>query len=76
MTSRMQQPVRKSRAPKDPAAWIRLAQQAVIQAHKVRDKREHSIRQAMGQGQAEKLLRTLGIICEADILREFPAPRT
>jgi hypothetical protein len=72
----MQQPVRKPRTPKDPSAWIRLAQQAADQARRVGDKREHSIRQALGQGQAEKLLRTLGIICEADILREFPAPRT
>jgi len=74
--SRLQGGRPKSKAPKDMTEWAQLARAAIQAAQIAKDKREHSIRLAVQKGQVEMLLRKWGIICAADIIREFPPPKT
>ncbi len=45
---------------------------AIDQAERANDRRLPGLRKALADGKAEKHLRMLGIICEADLFREFP----
>lgn len=57
-----------------PADWERLATQAISRAELVKDSRAGAIRNAMATGNAAKMLKSLGIIGEIDLQREFPIP--
>lgn len=67
-------PVAKSNAPQSPNAWFVLAQLAVQRAEQSNDRRALGLKLAISKNQVEKVLRQMGIICENDILREFPTP--
>jgi len=71
-----QNPKPTPKTPKDRIAWAQLAKAAIERAKASKDKREHSIRLAVQKGQVESLLRKWGIICEADLIREFPPLKT
>ena len=69
--TRLSQPV-KPKSPTDLYGWTRLAQMAIERAVKKKDRRLEGLRAALTNGKAEKTLRQMGIISEADVLREFP----
>ena len=52
--------------------WHALMLQALSRAAKMGDRRLSGMQAALASGQTEAHLRKLGIICPADILREFP----
>lgn len=56
--------------------WDQLMRRTLAAAEARGDKRQEGLRKALREGKSEKLLRKLGIICEADIQREFPNPET
>jgi hypothetical protein len=70
-TSRVSQPA-KPKTPTDLYGWTRLAQMAIARAEKKKDRRLEGLRAALTNGKIEKILRQMGIISEADVLREFP----
>lgn len=57
-----------------PVHWERLASRAIAQAELAKDSRAQAIRNALSSGNAAKMLKSLGIIGEVDIQREFPSP--
>jgi ABC-type microcin C transport system permease subunit YejE len=63
-----------SKTPRDLYGWIRLAQLAIARAEKLKDRRIEGLRASLTNGKTERTLRQLGIICEADVEREFPTP--
>lgn len=65
-------PLNKSRTPATANAWQTLAVLAIQRAEKLGDRRAFGLKIALNQGQVEKTLRLMGIICEADLQREFP----
>ena len=52
--------------------WHRLMVAALDAATKANDPRVSAMRLALAKGQTEQHLRKLGIICLADLQREFP----
>jgi hypothetical protein len=62
------------KSPRDLHGWIQLAQTAIARAEKTQDRRLTRLRDALSSGKAEGTLRQMGIICEADVIREFPVP--
>lgn len=52
--------------------WHRLMLAALDVATKTSDPRLNGMRTALASGQTEQYLRKLGIICQADLQREFP----
>lgn len=55
-----------------PQQWVQLATKALAAAEKAKDtRRARAIQLSLQQGNPSKVLRRLGIICEADIQREF-----
>lgn len=58
----------------NPADWERLAGRAIAKAELLQDSRAQAIRNALASGNAAKMLKSLGIIGEADLQREFPTP--
>jgi hypothetical protein len=65
-----QTPQREATSPID---WERLAGRAILQAELAKDSRASAIRNALASGNAERMLKRLGIIGEIDIQREFPS---
>lgn len=61
-----------SKAPTRALEWKRLMEKTLARADKLKDRRAAGLRQAVVDGRAEPLLRRMGIISEADLLREFP----
>lgn len=59
-----------------PAGWEALMQRAISRAERLQDRRLDGLKRAMQEGKSETFLRKLGIICETDLLREFPDPST
>lgn len=59
-------------APKEPEGWEALLRRAIQRAEVTTDRRLLALRTALTKGQAEGCLRSLGIICDTDISREFP----
>lgn len=55
--------------------WHKLIQSALHLAEKTKDPRANALREALAKNQAEQYLRRQGIICPADLLREFPIPK-
>lgn len=71
MPPRLSQP-QKPKTPTDLYGWTRLAQIAIARAEKSKDRRLEGLRAALTSGKVERVLRQMGIISEADVLREFP----
>jgi ABC-type microcin C transport system permease subunit YejE len=63
-----------AKTPRDLYGWVKLAQLAIARAEKIKDRRLEGLRASLTNGKAERTLRQLGIICEADVDREFPNP--
>jgi len=51
--------------------WMALARKALLAAEAAKDTRRAKTIQAALKGDPSKVLRRLGIICDADIQREF-----
>lgn len=56
--------------------WNLLLRKAVVRAQAANDPRVTALQQALGTGDAEKVLRRMSIICDADLAREFPVQST
>ena len=65
----------KPAAPKDHNEWIKLLRMTIERASKTKDRRLLGLRQAMTDGQAEQILRRMGILSIVDINREMPLPQ-
>lgn len=79
MTTRIRKPATgkaDSRMPKTPFEWENLMRQVMARARDQRDRRHEGLKGVIERGEAAKVLRRMGIICEADIQREFPDQKT
>lgn len=73
MATRLANPKPKTRlTPTLPHEWINLLKAAIAQAETKNDPRLVGLRKGLETGQAERTLRRLGIVCSADLHREFP----
>ena len=52
--------------------WNKLLKAALQRAEANQDRRSEGIKRAMIDNKAEAHLRRLGIVCDADLTREFP----
>ncbi len=59
------------RLPANPYEWKQLMHKALDKAVQNNDPRAAGLRKALESGQAERHLRLMGIVCQADIDREF-----
>lgn len=59
-----------------PSQWNVLMRKTLARAQLIGDRRSTALQQALREGTVEKTLRRMSIVCEADILREFPDPNT
>jgi hypothetical protein len=62
--------------PKTPHEWDNLMRKVMARAAEVQDRRLQGLQGVISRGETAKFLKRLGIICENDILREFPDPNT
>jgi len=67
-------PKPKPREPDTPQGWVRLMRRVLARAKKLRDRRVPGLEEAVRKGQIRQALKRMSIICEPDILREFPDP--
>lgn len=74
MRIRHLKPKPKRREPSTPQEWITLMRRVISRAKKLRDRRAAGLEEAVRQRKTHQTLKRMGIICEADILREFPDP--
>jgi hypothetical protein len=65
-------PSTKATTPSSAHEWAHLLQLVIQKAAEREDPRLHSLRQAAMDGRAESCLRKMAIICETDVMREFP----
>jgi predicted phage gp36 major capsid-like protein len=73
MATRMfNQPSPTIKTPQKLDEWRQMMRRTIEKAEKANDRRQHGLRKALADDNSEKHLRMLGIISEADILREFP----
>lgn len=70
------EPTKASLAPVGQTQWGQLLRKTMRQAELTKDPRLPALQQALMAGTAEKTLRRLSIICDADIQREFPVSPT
>lgn len=63
-------PVR--REPTNPSEWDKLLRRAISRAELLGDRRLEGLKAALTGGKSALILKKMGIICEADLLREFP----
>jgi hypothetical protein len=77
MTARMfnAPPAPKVQAPKSHTEWTKLMRLVVERAEALQHRHLPGLRASLAKGNAEKHLRTLGIISQADLDREFPLPK-
>lgn len=54
--------------------WHKLMTKAIELAEKSSDRRLPGLRDALANNRTEPHLRKLGIVCPADLVREFPIP--
>jgi hypothetical protein len=59
-----------------PNQWLQLLRKAIARAQATKDPRLNGLQQAMATSSAEKILRRMSIICDADLIREFPESQT
>jgi len=62
--------------PKTPHEWDGLMRKVMARAVQVQDRRLQGLQGVISRGETAKFLKKMGIICENDILREFPDPNT
>lgn len=74
MRIRHLKPKSKRREPNSPQDWARLMRSVLDRAKKLRDRRVPGLEEAVRKGQARQTLKRMSIICEVDVLREFPDP--
>jgi len=65
-----------SRLPKTPFEWDNLLRKVMDRAKAQGDRRHAGLQGVIRRGDSAKVLQRMGIICEADILREFPDSKT
>jgi hypothetical protein len=63
-------------SPKTPHEWDALMRKVMARAAQVQDRRLQGLQGVISRGETAKFLKKMGIICENDILREFPDPNT
>jgi len=61
----------KQLTPKGTLAWDRLMSQAIKRAEMTEDRRLAGLQKAIQEGKSEQILRSFGIVSEADLQREF-----
>jgi hypothetical protein len=79
MPSKTLQRLKQEKAQKgaaSPQEWRELARKAQAAAERNQDKRALGIKAAIEQNRIPQVLRAMHVICENDILREFPASST
>jgi hypothetical protein len=78
MVTRLTKPVQRQAriTPILPHEWLTLLKTAIAQAEQRGDPRLEGFRKGLEVGQAERVLRRLGIVCQADLRREFPELKT
>lgn len=59
-----------------PAGWEILMRKVIQRAEAQKDRRLEGLRRACQEARSESFLRKMGIICDADIDREFPVRET
>jgi hypothetical protein len=64
----------RQRHPQTAGGWTALIDRAIERAVEKGDRRLTGLQKAKADGRSEAHLRAMGIICEADLLREFPEP--
>lgn len=64
-----------TKAPQSPIEWDRLMKKVIDRATQLKDRRLAGLQGVIQQGRSAVFLRKMGIICENDILREFPDPK-
>lgn len=70
------EPSTPSLAPVGQSQWNQLLRRAISAAELAKDPRLTALRQAMMANTAEKTLRRMSVICDADLQREFPVSQT
>lgn len=55
-----------------PVGWDALMRKVIARAEETEDRRLEGLKKACEEGRSEAFLRRMGIICEVDIVREFP----
>lgn len=78
MVTRLTKPIQRQAriTPTLPHEWLTLLKTAIAQAEQRGDPRLAGLRKGLEVGQAERVLRRLGIACPADLKREFPEQKT
>lgn len=66
-------PPSKTSGPKNIHEWNTLLSKTIQRAESLGDRRVEGLRKAMVEGRAEKMLRQMSILSDADLDREFPA---
>ena len=74
MKQRTLTPARKRSGPTNPLEWEKLLAVVIAKAEGRQDPRTPFMKSALAAGQAETMLRNLGILSATDITREFPNP--
>lgn len=62
--------------PSAPHEWDNLLRRVMARASQTHDRRLQGMADVISRGQSQQYLRRLGIVTEADILREFPNRKT
>lgn len=70
------QPPAAPRGAKTQTDWRKLMIKVINRAKLVNDQRLPKLLEAQSQGTSEACLRRMSVICDADILREFPDSKT
>lgn len=64
---------KKSRLPSRPEEWTKLMRKVIATAKSRKDRRLPGLQHALANDRSEAHLRSLSIVTDADIEREFPA---
>jgi hypothetical protein len=77
MATRLAKPLPQSKIkrPVLPHEWSQLLAVAITKAERQNDPRLAGLRKGLEKGQAERVLRRLGIACREDLQRVFPEPK-
>lgn len=65
-------PPKPSKAAMGKTQWVLLLKKAISKAQVTKDDRVQALQNALMTDTAEKVLRRMSIICDADLQREFP----
>jgi len=64
----------KGTRPTDPVQWVVFCRRALARAKQAKDPRVTALQEALNANNAERTLRRMSLICDADLDREFPVP--